>query len=454
MAGQDKVANWIAALRLLGRILEPLGDGLKFFAKFYPNLDDVAEGVKTFGATVNGLQITIQAVELELRLDCLDDFGGRTQKIYPAVYPNPDAMLGPVTVTASHAAATEGRQGDAIVFDVTLPHALPIPLVVNYTMGGTAENGIDYHPLPGCVYVPHGSTAAVVVVRPVADHLSEGDESVTLTLLEGNYTVGTSSTASGTIRDEILPGISVEAEQAIGREPVSDGASVKAGSSLIFTFKRTGPTQQAVEINFSLWGSAKPGVDYSAVGNSFMIPAGQSSADLKIVPRMDDDDWEGSETVILAIEPGDYALASPNKASGVFCDGQSGLVWVEATDSMAVENETSNTATFTIFRRVAQENALTVYYWLQGQASNGNDYEHLDTRVVIPAGLQNATLVIKPRTDGRKEGQESVQLTLQPLTQVPENAQDDYVIGEPSSATVHIWDTAPAQVRVPRELER
>jgi len=455
MAVQDKVANWIAALKLLGRILEPLGDGLKFFAKFYPNLDDVAEGVKTFGATVNGLQITTQAVELGLRLDCLDDFGGRTQKIYPAVYPNPDATLGPVTVTAARAAATEGWQGDAIAFTVRLANALPIPLVVNYTMGGTAENGIDYHPLPGCVFVPRGSTAASVIVRPVSARLAEGNESVTLTLLEGSYTLGTLSTARGTIRDEDLPGVSVQAQQPIGMEPVSDGAIMQGGLSLVFTFARTGGTQRAVEVNFSLWGSAKPGVDYTAVGNTFTIPAGQSSADLKIVPRMDDDDWEGSETVVLAIEPGDYALASPSKASGVFCDGQSSLVWIEATDSIAVENEPSNTASFTIFRRVATKDALLVHYWPQGQASNGYDYERLvNYRVEIPAGQRSVTLLIKSRPDEREEGQESVQLSLQPLTRVPENAQDDYVIGEPSTATVHIWDTAPSQVRVPRKLER
>ena len=140
---------------------------------------------------------------------------------------------------------------------------------------------------------------------------------------------------------------------------------------------------------------------------------------------MDDDDWEGSETVILAIEPGDYALASPSKVSGVFCDGQSSLVWIEATDSVAVENEPSNTASFTIFRRVATEEALTVHYWPQGQASNGNDYERLvNYTVEIPAGQTSATVLIKPRPDDREEGQESVQLTLQPLTHVPENAQD------------------------------
>jgi len=238
-------------------------------------------------------------------------------------------------------------------------------------------------------------------------------------------------------------------------EPVSDGAGMKAGSSLIFTFARTGSTQRAVEVNFSLWGSAKPGVDYAAVGSSFTIPAGQSAADLKIVPRMDDDDWEGSETVILAIEPGEYALASPSKASGVFCDGQSSLVWVEATDGVAVEENPTNTAAFTIFRRVVTEDALLVHYWLQGQASNGYDYERLvNYRVEIPAGQRSVTVLIKPRPDEREEGQESVQLTLVPLTQLPENPRDDYVIGEPSTATVQIWDSAPTQVRVPRKLER
>jgi len=454
MKTQAEVANWIAALKLLGRILEPLGDGLKFFATFYPNLQDVADAVKDFGVVVNGLQITTQAVELGLRMDCLDDFGGQTQKIYPAVYPNTDTELGPITVTATQATATEGKRGDAIVFALNLANPLPIPLVVSYTMGGNAENGIDYYPLPGSIFVPNGTTSLPVIVRPVADRLSETNESVTLTLLEGNYTVGTSSTATATIRDEPLPGVSIEARQAIGKEPVSDGASMEPGSSLIFTFARTSGTRGALEVNFSLWGTAKPGVDYTAVGNSFTIPAGQASANLEIVPRLDDDRWEGSETVVLVLAPGDYAMASPTRASGVFCDGQSNLVWIEATDSIATENDSSNTGAFTIFRRVATEEPLTVHYRLEGQASNGNDYERLDTKAVIPASQTRVTLVFRARSDGREEARESVLLTLEPLNRLPENAQDDYVIGEPSTATVYISDTAPTQVGPPRKPEQ
>src|SRR5262249_11267825 len=51
-----------------------------------------------------------------------------------------------------------------------------------YTVGGTAENGVDYHALSGRVTIPSGASSAPIVVEPIDDRLVEGPETVSIRL--------------------------------------------------------------------------------------------------------------------------------------------------------------------------------------------------------------------------------------------------------------------------------
>ena len=74
-------------------------------------------------------------------------------------------------------------------------------LTVNYAIGGTASNGVDYTTLTGSVLIARGATNATIPVVAIPDALVEGTEYVTLTLLPGNYVIGTSPTATVAIAD-------------------------------------------------------------------------------------------------------------------------------------------------------------------------------------------------------------------------------------------------------------
>ena len=56
------------------------------------------------------------------------------------------------------------------------------PLVVSYTIEGTAQSGIDYEALPGTIEFPAKKKSATILVRPLADGLLEGPETIELTL--------------------------------------------------------------------------------------------------------------------------------------------------------------------------------------------------------------------------------------------------------------------------------
>ncbi|MCG6133882.1 MAG: phytase [Nostoc sp. LLA-1] len=82
-------------------------------------------------------------------------------------------------------------------------------LTVNYTIEGTATNGVDYNNLTGIATILAGQTFADVEVIPVDDDLVEGEETVILKLVdEPNYDLGLSNMATVTIADNDVPLVS------------------------------------------------------------------------------------------------------------------------------------------------------------------------------------------------------------------------------------------------------
>ena len=77
-------------------------------------------------------------------------------------------------------------------------------LAVNYTIGGTATNGTDYGSLSGTVTFAAGSAIATVVVNPIDDNLYEGNETVTLTVVEPISYTWQNNSATLTITDDDL----------------------------------------------------------------------------------------------------------------------------------------------------------------------------------------------------------------------------------------------------------
>lgn len=91
--------------------------------------------------------------------------------------------------------------------------------------------------------------------------------------------------------------------------PIASEAGPAPGS---FRISRSGESAGDLSVAFQITGSASEGSDYSPVGGTLLIPAGERFADLAIMP-ISDDIPEGTETVVLALRPGDYPIgASPS----------------------------------------------------------------------------------------------------------------------------------------------
>jgi hypothetical protein len=105
-----------------------------------------------------------------------------------------------VTIGVTDSSVTE--EGDTGQFTVNISNPSDADTVINYTIGGSAANGIDYQTLTGTVTIPAGSVSAVIDVMPVDDQQFEGDETVTLTLdsiISGDADISLGAANSATV---------------------------------------------------------------------------------------------------------------------------------------------------------------------------------------------------------------------------------------------------------------
>jgi hypothetical protein len=180
------------------------------------------------------------------------------------------------------------------------------------------------------------------------------------------------------------------------------------------------------------------------------------------------------------VPPGHYRLSAlATDDGGITAASAPVHLWViDATDLQIVSVEASDpdasepglltpnpgfldTGMFTFWRAGSVERDLTVYYRLGGTASNGIDYDELPHRVVIPAGELSVNLEVQPLPDRLVEGTEHVDLRLLPfccLADADESRTQFYLVGEPASARVAIYDleqpgNVPPRVKLVRPVE-
>jgi hypothetical protein len=181
---------------------------------------------------------------------------------------------------------------------------------VQFSLGGTASNGVDYVAITN-IFIPAGATQAVVTVSPRVDSVVEGSESVVLTIVPPVcpaiaptppecYMVDGLSTATVQILDSA-------AERTVLRLTATDADASEPGLTTLvntgtFTIHRTGNLGSGIPVGLSFRGTAGNGTDYLFLSNSIYIPAGATQAMVHVVPLFDNL-VEGLESVILSLVP-------------------------------------------------------------------------------------------------------------------------------------------------------
>ncbi len=110
----------------------------------------------------------------------------------------------------------------------------------------------------------------------------------------------------GFIFNNVLPEVTVIA---------SDDSTTEETDTGEFLFTRTGSTVGELTIDFTESGDATPGLDYAVLGDSIVIPDGQSSATLTVTSFFDNV-FDPDEQVIVTIDPdAAYTVGAPDSAT-------------------------------------------------------------------------------------------------------------------------------------------
>jgi hypothetical protein len=242
-----------------------------------------------------------------------------------------------------------------------------------------------------------------------------------MTLVAGTgYTIGTPSSASGTITDNDAPVVSVIATDASGAEQGSD--------PIVFTVSRTGDLSGSPVVNLVWSGTATLITDYAVVASgatlssnklTLSFASGAATATVTVTP-VDDTVMEANETVTLTLASGSgYTVGTPS-ATGTIIDNDTPLVSVAATDASGAE-QASDPIVFSLTRAGSPSTSITVNLVWSGTAVLTTDYAVTATggtlasnrlSIILAAGATSATITVTPVDDVIAEGNESVILSL------------------------------------------
>jgi hypothetical protein len=297
-------------------------------------------------------------------------------------------------------------------------------LTVELTFAGTASSA-DYEPLPSSVTIPVGQSAVALPVTAVDDSMIEGEETLIASMVvRGDSRAAFPASATVTIQDN---------EQTVRVNP-SDLDAAEPGANLgAFTFTRFGTTNTPLQVFFTLSGTASNGVDYVAITNVFVIPAGSPTGTMPITP-LADTLVEGAEEVSLTLLPGAaYSLAEPTNAIVTIQDDQPMLSIVAEPPGSVLEGS-GQSGVFRIERTGNLDYEVHARIAVTGSATFGVDYPPFETNVFFNCGVMAIAFEVFPTNELVVEGLETVQVDLVP--------DPTYSIVAPSNAVIFIEDAS------------
>ncbi len=350
-------------------------------------------------------------------------------------------------VTVSAPAAVASESGSTGHFMIRRTGAVSNSLMVFFTLGGTAGNGMDYTTswgsnMPLSVVIPAGTNYTVLPVLPIDDALAEGTETVVLRLMAsplmspgagmmGQYIVGVPAEAVIQIMDNDAV-VETNRAPSVAILSPTNGSVFTAPASMVVTVTAgdTDGSVRRVELLAStnvLAASTNPAPANGATWTSQLVWANAPVGTWTLRAKATDD-------------RGASAYSSPVTISVRTQEISRAVVSVLASDAEAAEG--GNTGRFTVRRSGNTNAALVVAYLLGGSASNGVDYAALPGSVVLPAGATSVDVVVDPLDDNLVEPTEQVTLQLQALMcpAIYPPPDDCYTLGSPAFASVNIRD--------------
>lgn len=207
---------------------------------------------------------------------------------------------------------TEGRSGEQDSGELLLRRTGPTDqaLVVFLHYGGTATRFADYGPASTEVTLRAGASQARVSLYGIVDTLEEGDETVEVSIILPPtrpdvvvyHTEAGKDSATLKLHDYPLDRPPVVFAEAVKGRAMESSGDATVVDMLRYRINRGGNAGNDLRVFFHFAGQAKAGTDFAPLDGSAVIPAGQRTVEIAVVP-LDDKLSEGTEAVILSLDP-------------------------------------------------------------------------------------------------------------------------------------------------------
>ncbi|WP_412468438.1 Calx-beta domain-containing protein [Pedobacter sp. KLB.chiD] len=340
------------------------------------------------------------------------------------------------TSVATIAPGTNGSENGPVngTFVVSLSNPTSQPTTITYTIGGTATEGSDYRTIVNkAVTIPAGQTTASLTIPVLTDNLVEGTETVVVTLGTANHPLVSinNTPASISITNNTTATVMVAAT-INGAEPSTAGQ---------FTFTLSNASATDTQITYSVNGTATSGLDYTSLGTTATIPAGQTTLVIN-VPVLNDNIVEGTETVTLtmATATGNSSITANSAPATVNITDNDTAIATITPGNNGNENGPVN-GTFMVTLNNPSSTDTQIAYTVGGTATEGNDYSPVVKIITLQAGQITGTITVPVLADAVVEGVETVTITLADTNNPLIN-----VNGTPAS--INIIDNNTATVRI------
>jgi hypothetical protein len=309
------------------------------------------------------------------------------------------AEPGVLTISATDAIANEPTSTGR--FTISRTGDLSALLTVNVQSSGTATSAVDYAAIATAITIPAGASSVNVTVTPIDDDVPESLETIVLTILPGQYTLGASTSSTVVLHDDERPTLSIAVTPTTFTE----------AQPATFTVMRAGKTNDTLTVKYSVTGTALNGTDYALLSGAVIIPANSPFVGVPLIVT-DDSAAEFNETVTLTLtEDPAYNLTSVKAATTTILDNEVPVVSLKIADAAASEPGL-DTGRVTLSRVGNTKAALTVNLAVSGSATNGDDYEPISTTAIIPANASSLSIYVRPFDDSTFEPAETVVLSL------------------------------------------
>ncbi|KOQ77722.1 putative Ig domain-containing protein [Stenotrophomonas maltophilia] len=337
------------------------------------------------------------------------------------------------TVSVSPATVNENG-GVPLVYTISLDRPNPVPLSIAFTLGGTGASGTDYTAVSSPLVIGAGATSATVSIAPIPDAIPEPDKTVVLTLAPGaGYQIGAPASATGTLRDDDLPGLSINDVSA------NEGDSGTTGFTFTVSLNAPAP---AGGVSFDIAtanGTATAGSDY--VARSLVaqtIPAGSQTYSF-VVQVNGDTLHELNEDFFVNVTNVSGATLTDGQGRGTIINDDAAPSLSIADINVTEGNSGTTPAVLTVTLSAASALPVQVQYATANvTAVAPTDYTAASGMLSFPPGTTTQTITVLVNGDTTVEPDETFQVNLSN----PVNAS----VADGSAVVTIVSDDAPVVV--------